>query len=235
MRRIADGLDADVVGFHEAESLAAAERMFEPEKYDIVMKGRLGGPSGSCGEANSTQTVIRQAVGFAIRKGLAFDRNPGVTSLMMGTPQQRSGVDTLRAPGHAPIRLLGIHLRSGCFAGSDARAARCCSSRSRLWRLGSTTLRAVRFAVLGDWNHRLGLSGDRLWTEIHDDAPANADLPLADAGNSPLCDPRYDSFIGDIVLDRRGDAALGAFSETPYAPGEKHYSDHCPVAVTLTR
>jgi hypothetical protein len=123
MRRIVDGLDADVVAFQEAESVAAAARVFDPAKYDIVMETRPGEPSGTCGGANSRQTIIRQAVGLAVRKGLAFDRNADVRSLMLGNPQLRSGVDiTLRPPVHAPIRLLGIHLKSRCFAGRNAPA-----------------------------------------------------------------------------------------------------------------
>jgi len=237
MRRIADGLDADVIAFQEAESVAAAARVFDPARYDIVMEARPGEPSGTCGGAHPEQQVIRQAVGFAVRKGLAFDRNPDVTALMVGNPQLRSGVDiTLRAPGHAPIRLLGVHLKSGCFAGSDARSCPVLLKQLpalEAW-IDDAARGPTRFAVLGDWNRRLALSGDLLWTEIDDADPANADLRLADAGTSPRCDPRYDSFIDHIVLDRRGGADLGAFSETAYAPGEKHYSDHCPVAVTLS-
>jgi endonuclease/exonuclease/phosphatase family metal-dependent hydrolase len=238
MRRIAEGLDADVIAFQEVESIAAAARVFDPAKYDIVMEARPGEPSGTCGGANTSQTVIRQAVGFAIRKGLAFDRNPDVISLMLGNPQLRSGVDiTLRAPGHAPIRLLAIHLKSGCFAGSGARACPVLLQQIpalEAW-IDDAARGPTRFAVLGDWNRRLGLPGDLLWTEIDDGDPANADLHLADAGTAPRCDPRYDSFIDHIVLDRRGGADLSAFAETVYAPGEKHYSDHCPVAVTLSR
>ena len=65
--------------------------------------------------------------------------------------------------------------------------------------------------------------------------PANADLRLADSGTAPACDPRYNAFIDHIVLDRRAGAAMTAFIETPYASGEKHYSDHCPIAITLAR
>jgi len=238
MRRMADGLDADVIAFQEAESIAAVARIFDPAKYDIVMEARPGRPSGTCGGAHPEQRVIRQAVGFAIRRGVAFDRNPDVTSLMLGNPQLRSGVDiTLRAPGHAPIRLLSIHLKSGCFAGSDARACPVLLQQIPVletW-IDEAARGPTRFAVLGDWNRRLGLPGDLLWTEIDDGDPANADLRLADAGTAPRCDPRYDSFIDHIVLDRRGGADLSTFAETVYTPGEKHYSDHCPVAVTLSR
>jgi endonuclease/exonuclease/phosphatase family metal-dependent hydrolase len=238
MQRIADGLDADVIAFQEAESVAAAARVFDPARYTIVMEARPGAPSGTCGGEHKDKQVIRQGVGFAIRKDLAFDRHADVTSLMLGNAQLRSGVDiTLRAPGHAPIRLLSVHLKSGCFSGSEAKA--CPTLLQQIpaleaW-IDAAATRPDRFAVLGDWNRRLALAGDGVWTEIDDSDPANADLRLADDGTPPGCDPRYDSFIDHIVLDKRAGADLASFAETRYAAGETHYSDHCPVAVTLAR
>lgn len=237
MKRIAESLDADVIAFQEAESVAAAERVFDPARFTIVMETRVGAPGGTCGGEFKDKQVIRQAVGFAIRKDLAFDRHADVTSLMLGNAQLRSGVDiTLRAPGHAPIRLLAIHLKSGCFSGAEAKS--CPTLLQQIPALEAWIDAAAngpeRFAVLGDWNRRLALSRDAIWTEIDDGDPANADLGLADAGAQPGCDPRYDSFIDHIVLDKRAATGLTGFSETRYAPGEKHYSDHCPVAVMLT-
>ncbi|WP_293701658.1 endonuclease [Sphingopyxis sp. UBA6734] len=238
MRRIADGLDADVIAFQEAENEEAAARVFDPAKYVVIMEARKGSPGGTCGGKFPSQMVIRQAVGFAIRKYMAFDRHVDVTSLMRGNEQLRSGVDiTLRPEGRAPIRLLGIHLKSGCFAGNEAKA--CPIFQDQIPALEAWIDGAAagpdRFAVLGDWNRRLALPGDMIWTEIDDGDPANADLTLADARKPPACDPRYDSFIDHIVLDRRAAADRTGFSETLYAPGEKHYSDHCPIAVTLRR
>jgi endonuclease/exonuclease/phosphatase family metal-dependent hydrolase len=238
MRRIADSLDADVIAFQEAESPAAAARVFDPARYTIVMETRAGNPTGACGGKHPDQAFIRQAVGLAVKKDFAFDHNPDVTSLMLGNPQLRSGVDiTLKAKGHAPIRLLGIHLKSGCFAGSDGKACPILLQQIPMveaW-IDAAAAGPTRFAVLGDWNRRLASPGDLFWAEIDDGKPANADLRLADAGTSPACDPRYDSFIDHIVLDRRAGADILAFTETRYAGGEKHYSDHCPVEVTLAR
>ena len=238
MKRIADGLDADVIAFQEAESVAAAERVFDPARFTVVMESRPGAPSGTCGGAHKEQRVIRQAVGFAIRKPLAFDRHADVTALMLGNPPLRSGVDiTLRPAGQAPIRLLSVHLKSGCFSGREAKACPVLLEQIpalEAW-IDAAAEGPERFAVLGDWNRRLGLAGDTVWAEIDDSLPAHADLRLADACTSPGCDPRYDSFIDHIVLDRRAGAALTGFSETRYAPGETHFSDHCPVSVTLER
>jgi hypothetical protein len=79
------------------------------------------------------------------------------------------------------------------------------------------------------------LADDSVWTHIHNGDLANADPRLADAGTRASCDPRYDSFIDHIVLDKRAGADLAGFEETRYGEGEKHVSDHCPVAVTVGR
>ncbi len=236
MRNIVDKLDADVIAFQEAENEAAAARVFDPQRYAIVMETRPGAPSGTCGGAHPEQRVIRQAVGFAIRKDIKFDRHADVSSLSLGNAQLRSGVDiTLKATGSAPIRLLAIHLKSGCFAGNDNKA--CPTLFEQLPALESWIDAAAagptRFAVLGDWNRRLALAGDSLWTEIDDGEPANADLRLADEGIDPGCDPRYTTFIDHIVLDKRTGQDMQSFAEVRYGRSEKHYSDHCPIMVTL--
>ncbi|MFV3618076.1 hypothetical protein ACNJF8_21125, partial [Mycobacterium tuberculosis] len=77
-------MDADVIAFQEAENEAAAARVFNPARYTIVMEQRPGAASGSCGGRHPEQTFIRQAVGFAIRKGITVDRNPDVTALQLG-------------------------------------------------------------------------------------------------------------------------------------------------------
>lgn len=74
MRRVADTLDADVIALQEAESLAAAERVFDPARYTVVMETRPGEASGTCGGRHPEQPFIRQAVGFAARKGIGFER-----------------------------------------------------------------------------------------------------------------------------------------------------------------
>ena len=238
MRRIAGGLDADVIAFQEAENPVAAARVFDPDRYTVVMETRPGNPGGTCGGKYPEQMVIRQAVGFAIRKGIAFDRNADLTSLMRGNEQLRSGVDILLKPAsREPIRLLGVHLKSGCFADDTAKACPVLLDQIpalEAWIDGAAR-GPNRFAVLGDWNRRLALAGDRVWSEIDDGEPDNSDLRLADEGKRPECDPRYDSFIDHIALDRRAAADMLAFDETRYADGEKHYSDHCPISVTLRR
>lgn len=238
MRAVADELNADVIAFQEAENVAAARRVFDPARYTVIMESRAGDATGTCGGRHPEQRFIRQAVGFAIRKGIVFDRHPDVTTLMLGNPQLRSGVDvTIRPAAGTPIRLLGVHLKSGCFSGSAASA--CPTLLGQIpaleaW-IDAAAASSTRFAVLGDWNRRLAQSGDGVWLELDDAEPANADLRLADEGTPPKCDERYADFIDHIVLDRRAGSDMLAFREIRYPAGIRHLSDHCPVAVELSR
>ncbi len=237
MRAIADGLNADVIAFQEAENPSAAARVFDPARFTIVMEERLGRPGGSCGGSRPGQTFIRQAVGFAIRKTLAFDRAPDVTELQLDNPNLRSGVDIIVRPvAGRPLRLLAVHLKSGCFTGG--RAAACETLLKQVeplerW-IDAAAAGPDRFIVIGDWNRRLAAPGDPVWTELDDGDPANADLMLADEGVEPRCDPRYGEFIDHIALDRRASRDFKAFREVTYATAI-HYSDHCPVVALLDR
>lgn len=237
MRAIADGLDADVIAFQEAENPRAAARVFDPARYTIVMEARPGQTGGSCGRAHPSQMFIRQAVGFAIRKTLAFDRAPDVTDLQLGNPNLRSGVDiTVRPAGGRPLRLLAVHLKSGCFSGD--RASACQTFLQQVaplerW-IDAAAAGPDRFIVLGDWNRRLASPGDPVWAELDDGDPANADLMLADSGTKPRCDPRYGEFIDHISFDRRASHDFRAFEEVPYRTAT-HYSDHCPIVAQLVR
>lgn len=230
LRRYAERLDADVVAFQEAESVKAAARIFDPAKYQILIEDRPAGDPFPC-RGLEGRTLTRQAVGFAIRRGIAVTRAPDLVDLQLGDPNLRSGVDIiLRAPGHAPLRLLAVHLKSGCASGAAGRA---CETLMRQipvlerW-IDARATESVRFAVLGDFNRRLARAGDPVWAEIDDGDPPNADLSLAEGAQRPQCDPRFSEFIDHVALDKRASGDLGGFKELTYAADERP-SDHCPV------
>lgn len=234
MRRYVEALGADVVAFQEVESAAAAHRVFDPARYTVVIEERTGSAQrGECGRG-SGQRLNAQRTGFAIRKGLRFERQPDLTALQLGDPDLRSAVDlVLRPAGAAPIRVLSVHLKSGCSAG-DGREA--CPTLFRQvpvleqW-IDARAREGVRFAVLGDFNRRLALAGDSVWAEWDDASPPDADLALASGSRGARCNPRYSDFIDFIVLDRRAAAGVQGFEEKTYE-GEA-LSDHCAIAAVI--
>jgi endonuclease/exonuclease/phosphatase family metal-dependent hydrolase len=96
------------------------------------------------------------------------------------------------------------------------------------------------FIVLGDFNRRLNQPGDRVWADLGDGEPANADL-MALTQDMPVgCrDNHFTEFIDHIVVDPRVLAWVDrlSFRQNTYRQADKavwgQLSDHCPVAVEL--
>jgi endonuclease/exonuclease/phosphatase family metal-dependent hydrolase len=235
MRRYADRLNADVIAFEEVESIKAASRVFDPAKYQLIIEERSAGDHFPCG-GQEGRKLTRQAVGFAIRKGVQFDRAPDLADLAVGNPNLRSGVDIIvHARGHAPVRLLAVHLKSGCFNGLKGDACQTLQQQIPVlekW-IDARAAEPIRFIVLGDFNRRLARQDDVLWADLDDGQPANADLSLAEGTTTPKCDPRFKEFIDHIVLDARSARDLAGFEEQTYALADGHPSDHCPVVASL--
>jgi endonuclease/exonuclease/phosphatase family metal-dependent hydrolase len=233
LRAHAEALDADVIAFQEVETQAAAERVFDPARYIVLIEDRTGtADRGDCGRGG--HRLNAQRTGFAIRKGLRFDRQPDLAALQLGDPDLRSAVDVIVRPaGAEPVRLLSVHLKSGCNAGNEREACPVLFQQVPVlerW-IDARAAEPVRFAVLGDFNRRLAMPNDALWAEWDDATPANADLSLAAGDRSARCNPRYADFIDHIVLDRRAAAASTGFAEHTYAGPA--LSDHCAVSVVI--
>lgn len=234
MRGYVDALAADVIALQEVESKAAAERVFDPSIYTVLIEQRVGTDrKGECG-GRPGLTINAQRTGFAIRKGLPFERMPDFTALQVGNPDLRSGVDLIVRPaGGTPARLLSVHLKSGCSSGDRNDACLVLFQQvpvMEAW-IDRRAAEGIRFAVLGDFNRRLGMPGDAIWADWDDASPPNADLALASGEQSARCNPRYRDFIDFIVLDRRAANHFIAFEEATYA-GDA-LSDHCAVATRL--
>ncbi len=234
IRDYAAASHADVVAFQEVENEEAAARIFDPSLYQIVTEQRVG--SGRRTECNDLPNhfMTRQATGFAIRSGLRFERHPDYTSLQAGGADLRSGVDiTVFPEGAAPIRLLSIHLKSGCHEGSRRRD--CPRLFEQVPALESWIDQRAdageRFAVLGDFNRWLAVSDDIVWQELDDADPPDADLTLASGYISARCNDRYPHFIDNIVVDRQTSPFLRHFVERTFSG--QALSDHCMVTVEI--
>ena len=234
MRDYVSAMDADVIAFQEVESKTAAERVFDPSIYTIEIEQRIGtNRKGECG-GRAGLTINAQRTGFAIRKSLAFDRQPDFTQIQIGNPDLRSGVDVIVRPaGGKPVRLLSVHLKAGCSAGDTNSACPVLFQQvpvMEAW-IDRRAAEATRFAVLGDFNRRLGMPGDAIWADWDDASPANADLSRASGDLAATCNPRYRDFIDFIVLDRRATDTFVAFEEKTYSAAA--LSDHCAVTTRL--
>jgi len=237
LRRHAAALDADVIAIQEVENQAAAERVFDPALYDVVMSGRPVSARGGACRGLAGKSIRQQAVGFAIRKSVPWALNADVSDLALGNPDLRWGID-ITVNGATPLRLLNVHLKSGCNSGRAATDPDCPVLFNQLvplekW-IDDRAVAGEAFAVLGDWNRRISASSDQFYREINDGNPAGSNLTIA-AGTAPAtCKARYREFIDHIVTGTKASALVvpGSFAEYTYrVPEEQHPSDHCPVSV----
>lgn len=235
MRAYVEALSADVIAFQEVESKAAVERVFDPAVYTVVIEDRVGTDRGGECQGRAGLTINAQRTGFAIRKAVAFDRQPDFTDIQVGNPDLRSGVDLIVRPrGSQPLRLLSVHLKSGCSSGDRNEACTVLFQQAPVlenW-IDQRAQEGTRFAVLGDFNRRLAMPGDVVWRDWDDASPPNADLTRASGSETARCNPRYRDFIDFIVLDRRASADQRSFEEHTYE--SEPLSDHCAISVRLT-
>ena len=227
LRRYALTLDADVIAFQEVDGPEMAARVFPPERYAIITTG----------------DDVVQRVGFAVRRGIPVRRNPDLAGLDVypdAVHRLRSGADiTLDLPG-ARLRLLAVHLKTGChydrLSGAHGSGSRACDTLRRQvaplqgW-IAQRREEGVPFVLLGDFNRRMDGPDDLL-------AALTVAAPLARAteGRASPC-WGGGSFIDHILA---GGAARGwmvpdslrvmVYRETGEAAKEG-LSDHCPVSV----
>ncbi len=223
MARYAEMLAADVVALQEVDGPEMAARLFPAGRYHIHI----------------TKDHVVQRVGFAVRQGLAFTANPDLVSLdtAHGAGRHlRSGADiTLDLPG-AKLRLLAVHLKSGCRQDPLAHSARpeCATLRLQLvamqgW-LAQRRGEGVPFAIVGDFNRWMD-NGDAFWAGLRQAAP----LVRATEGASSPC-WGGGGFIDHVIAGgpAQGWLVPGSLKVMVYretAAGMKaHLSDHCPVS-----
>ena len=225
LRRYADQLNADVVALQEVDGPEIAARIFPPDRYTIHI---------------TTDSVV-QRVAIAIRRGLPFRPNPDLAALAIGGPERRlrSGADvTLDLPS-GPLRLLAVHLKTGC---RDARLAtapseQCATLRRQLSALQGWIAQrrdeGAPFLLLGDFNRWME-PGDGFFAAMQQTSP----LLRATAGQNSPC-WGGGGFIDHIIAGGAarawlvpGSLKVLVYRETEFAWKDR-LSDHCPVAATL--
>lgn len=228
---IASDLDADIVALQEVENAEAVKRVFGSNYQFEISTRRI--------PANRFQ----QRTGFAIRKGIKVTRNPDYKDLAT-TSGLRFGTDiTVDLEGQA-LRLLSVHLKSGCFTQhlDNSRSDDCDKLSKQLPKLEEWIYKraneGIPYIVLGDFNRRMN-DQDDIWTELDDGIPANANLErIPSEGITSNCwnFKKYLDFflISPQVAQWRKDEFISI--PIPKDTDSARYtklSDHCPIAILL--
>ena len=224
LRRYAAALDADVVALEEVDGPEVAADLFPPDRYALYF----------------THDDVIQRVGFAVRRGIAVRQNPDLVALDVNPNARfhlRSGADiTLDLPG-GRLRLLGVHLKSGCHYAALTNPGRVCDTLRRQvpplqgW-IAQRRDEGVPFALMGDFNRRMD-GHDEMIAMLEAAAP----LLRVTEGHSTPC-WGGNSFIDHILLGGAARAWLEPNSMRVMvyreaATEKDHLSDHCPVSVRL--
>ena len=229
-------LGPDLVAIQEVENKTAAARVFPAADWQVVLSSRPEvGQRAPCRE-RPEKRLRHQATGFAIQTGVVFRRNPDLSSLANSNPDIPWGTDITILQG-AGLRLLSVHLVSGCWGAEqdrDAeRAAICETLRFQVGALKSWVearqAENIPYAILGDFNRRLALDGDWAWRVL---SSARLGLHLATAGLPTSCDPRYTALIDHIVVseDLVSRIVPDSLREIPRL-GD--HPDHCAILLRL--
>ncbi len=111
LRGYAEQLNADVIAIQEIDGADIAAKIFPPDRYVIHL----------------TADRVIQRTGFAVRRNLSFTANPDLVGLALdlNVPHPlRSGADITVRQQENNLRLLSIHLKTGCRQDPLSRSTR---------------------------------------------------------------------------------------------------------------
>jgi endonuclease/exonuclease/phosphatase family metal-dependent hydrolase len=237
LARYARKLDADVVALQETDGAEAARLVFPDYEFCFTARTHV------------------QNTGFAVRRGIPFRCGPDDRELSLGDSLRRGKEITLFPEGPHEIRLLSVHLKSGCSSKPLTASDKACRELARqapileAW-IDAQARSGRRFVVLGDFNRDLLLEAahgaslrrnESLWAEISDAIPSEPEAGLRNAAAGQLfrnCVPGqgYGGYIDNILLSRATVTIPGSFVRLTYSAADARHarlSDHCPVSIRL--
>jgi endonuclease/exonuclease/phosphatase family metal-dependent hydrolase len=220
----ADRLGADVIAIQEVDGPAIAARIFPADRYVIHM----------------TRDRVVQRVGLVVRRGIDFTVNPDLVALVPFPGAHhplRSGADiTLHLAGGF-LRILAVHLKTGCREDPISRSRRpsCETLRQQIpalqgW-IAQRRAEGVPFVLMGDFNRWME-GKDQMLAALRQAAP----LTRATEGVSSPC-WGGGGFIDHILAGGAAQAWMqpDTLRVTTYRETgldwKQRLSDHCPVSV----
>jgi len=243
LAKYAAKLDADIIALQEVESEEWASKVLGND-YNYYF---------------STRDYV-QRVGVAVKKSLGYK----VTSTQykaLDVGRVRYGMDLTLTKRNKSLRLLAVHLKSGCFEKaldkksintiSKEKTKKACTKLNKqikpleAW-IDSRAKENTPFVVLGDFNRRFAIDIDNsfaeeqgLWQAIDDEGAEKMWTPTL-SQNSKCWGGYYKDYIDHIVLDPKSKALYvkGSFDQLVFDGKyskklSRSLSDHCPISVEL--
>lgn len=237
LARQIEALGADIVAFQEVENATAAHRVFPASGWHVEMSRRPPMERSRACWGKPEARLGHLATGFAVRRGIDWRRNADMEAPGAGGAFQRWAVDMTVMAGGRRLRLLSVHLKTGCWGAKQDREEKsreaCTVLRGQIERLkGWADARRAAgeaFVILGDFNRRLALAGDWAWRIL---SPPRAPLLLLTGGVRFRCDPRFPAFIDHMAAGGGAEAMAvrNSFRETAR---RGPHPDHCAISAVF--
>ena len=243
-------LDADIVALQEVSGPHAIARVFSPPEYEVHLSGSY------YADRSRQRPTDRIYTAFAIRRDrvdlISVQDMPALAVELGDGYRTRHGLELVVNWLGAPLHLLAVHLKSGCFAGAlqNPRSTACRILSAQVpslerW-IDQRVAQDQALVVLGDFNRAFDVHGgrDHFWRDIDDREPAGLDLwrlPFATQSSCWLGTPRHHPDpIDFMVFDQRAWRWVDreSFAQIDYDPRDRDAergtpSDHCPSFVDL--
>lgn len=239
-RMYAEQLDADIVALSEVENTTAVARVFDPTKYNIEVsrqKLRAGYP---CGRDDDSNKSTKQLTGFAIKKGIQYERNADFTAIDVSENSSLRTATDITIKGSQPLRILAVHLKASCPSKDLGSSSRDCQILARQQPILEQQWMEARykskeaFIVLGDFNRHLLQTDDQFWSATNDGEPAGLTMEVLSGSSEPICVKKYPKRIDHIIVDGRAKSWLkpDTFNVLKFET-EGQPSDHCPISAVF--
>lgn len=236
IKKSIDEYGYDIVAIQEVKDVAAARRVFPANEWEIELSNRPHKKATSECWGLPNHYLQHLATGFAIRKGISYQRNADYKALGLNNDFQRWGTD-ITLQGKRKVRLLSVHLKTGCWRRAqdvdESKIETCDKLRSQIdelvqWR-NERQAEKVAFLILGDFNRNLDIPNDWAWNMLRGKTDP---MKLLTGGIEAKCDSRYPNLIDHIAASKSAVRFVVAGS-TKEGPRVGEHPDHCAVYTSI--
>ncbi|MGR5066286.1 endonuclease/exonuclease/phosphatase family protein [Photobacterium sp. DNB22_13_2] len=242
---IINDISPDVFAFQEVANHQSLGKIISLNKYQIELSSR---------QTINNHEIWPQFIGFAIRKGIDYQRHPDLHQLDIWKNQYlRYGVDVSVYHNAKPsLRVLNVHLKSGCY--NNRHRNKNCTVLLKQFKvlakwISQRQAEKQPFVILGDFNRRLASKGDKHWQTLM--TSVSSDPILMTKGIASQCSSQgynrrkrqweirqYPEFIDHFIIDSRMTEKDNGVSFSEYLFSDQQLkqfqlSDHCPLSISL--
>ena len=240
MREYVKQVDADVFALQEVASEQAVRVLFPADTWQVFMSPRPDSDAYIC--RGSGRESTQQKVAYAVKKDINVNSVNALSELGLNNPGLRFGLELNIESGVGSVKLLNVHMKSGCFVDNYSRSDReSCKTLAQQAPILDAWVEAqesknIQYMLLGDFNHRLSAPYNHLTRQLMTNSDGSESTLYNTTGQLIGCHPYYPAPI-DLVFvggmdDRSYDYTYQAHTFNNMEP-KAMLSDHCAVSLHI--